>query len=956
MIGNKTDVATVRASEPEVASASAPQTANGPPLAAVCEPELTQRNALHPVRGTLVALLGAALPFLIMASDRHWSFSVPVGMVSCLVATWGLLDLLGTFDDPAEQVVKSTTLSQLWPRLVELVAGVVALVAVLRLSVAGVLPKPVLSSAVLVTGSFLWVVVSVFRVGQGLGLWVRDEAGNERPLLRRHGFWLVALNAALYLPLLGSFSLSDPWETHYGEVAREMLARDDWISLWWAQDGWFWSKPVLDFWMQGLSFALLGVRFLPDQMLAGAADGRFPQPEWAARVPVFLMTVVAAYVIYKAVARVYGRRAGLLGGIVLTTMPYWFLIGHQTMTDMPYVAPLTAAMGLLLIGFHTDPEQRVKSYELSVGSRVVRLSAYHLLFTVIVLTVLPQVLYLLTRNVTLQVEAPPFGFRPHADEFFLGSGGGNCGLPGNEACRTIQPVNKLFQPWMSAVLWSAMAALLLWVNRGERRLQRLFFLGAWYMMALSATAKGAPGLVLPVFVAGAYVVATRRFKDLTRLELPSMLLITACIVLPWYFAMYMRHGQPFTDRLLFHDMYKRAFVHVHDTNVGDDVSFRYYVWQLGYGLFPWTGLAAAGLVWWLRRDDEQRDAKADVSAFFVLWFVAGFSMFTITLTKFHHYVFPVVPPIAMLAGILVDRVLDHAKLPSGRQLAGYLAGVLAATALLLYGTLRLMKGSVFGSVVDRAPPGPSIPVALVCLSAGAGLVLWTLRRTRAAAPTPDGTPVDWDGAVLGALGLASAIVVGLAGRDMFTSVTGDIQGQARLMHLFTYNYRRPWPDSLEFDGMLAAFTVVAAGACALLAFSRWRAHAGVLLASTAVVWAAWGVNVYLFRAAPHWGQRETVLAYYRNRKGPEEPLVSYQMNWKGENFYTGNRTPAFVSSGEKFKSWIAEQRKGGTKVVYFTTEHGRIGSLKNEIGPHKKVDVITTPQLNNKFMVARVEL
>ena len=47
-----------------------------------------------------------------------------------------------------------------------------------------------------------------------------------------------------------------------------MLARRDWISLWWAQDGWFWSKPVLDFWLQALCFSLLGVNFMPDQMLA----------------------------------------------------------------------------------------------------------------------------------------------------------------------------------------------------------------------------------------------------------------------------------------------------------------------------------------------------------------------------------------------------------------------------------------------------------------------------------------------------------------------------------------------------------------------------------------------------------------------------------------------------------------------------------------------------------------
>jgi len=34
-----------------------------------------------------------------------------------------------------------------------------------------------------------------------------------------------------------------------------MLARDDWISLWW-QDEWFWSKPILLFWMSGAAMGL----------------------------------------------------------------------------------------------------------------------------------------------------------------------------------------------------------------------------------------------------------------------------------------------------------------------------------------------------------------------------------------------------------------------------------------------------------------------------------------------------------------------------------------------------------------------------------------------------------------------------------------------------------------------------------------------------------------------------
>lgn len=950
-------------------------------------------NPLRKLRGGVVAVVGALIPFLFMATDRRWGFSVPLGAVGCTISAFGILDLLGTFDDPEDQVRARADASRLGSRAAELAAAVAALFLSLRLAVAGVLPFPIAAAALLVTGTFVWLVTAVFRTGQELGVWRTDESGAERGLLRRHGFWLVTLTTLLYLPLLGSYSLSDPWETHYGEVAREMIARDDWISLWWAQDGWFWSKPVLDFWAQGLFFKALGVQAMPDQMLASVAQGRFPQPEWAARMPVFLLTLMGVYFLYKGVARVFGRSAGLLGGIVLITMPYWFLISHQTMTDMPYVAPLAAAMGLFLLAFHTDPEARTRLYQLSLGRLTLRFGLHHLVLFAAVLLVLPQVLYLASRNLTLQLEGA-IGFRPHLDEFWSGSGGGNCGLPGNEACRKFLPVNRQIQPWMAAAAWAVIGGAFLWINRGERRLQRLYFIAAWSFIALSALAKGAPGLVLPIFILGVYVGATRRWKDLTRVELASMVLLVACVTLPWYVQMYMRHGQPFTDRLLFHDMYKRAFVHVHDTNAGDDVSFRYYVWQLSYGLFPWTGLAAGGLVWWLRRKNDVADPRGDGGALLGLWFVSAFSMFTITLTKFHHYVLPVVPPTAMLTGILLDHAIARRELPSGRRLAGYLAGCTAAVTLSVYGFFRLFPGSLTGRTVDGKEPPPALPwLGWTCVALGIAAAVVLARSlgkprpepqpaSEPAAADPEGDPEpralaeptpalatasgptlsgaraaiaeSYDDVMLGALGVAAAFVVALAGRDMFLSNPGDIEGQARIMQLFTYNYRRPWPDSLQFEAILEGFTIVPAALSALLAFRRWRTHVTVLLLATSVVWAAWGIDVYLFKAAPHWGQRETVMAYYRDREGPHQPLVAYQMNWKGENFYAGNRVPAFVSSGQKFKDWMEEQKRKGVKTFYFTTEHGRVGSLKGELGNPKDFAQLTTPELNNKFFLARV--
>ncbi|MCA9626959.1 MAG: hypothetical protein KC766_04815, partial [Myxococcales bacterium] len=634
---------------------------------------------------------------------------------------------------------------------------------------------------------------------------------------------------------------------------------------------------------------------------------------------------------------------------------------------MPYVAPLTAAGGFLLLAFLTDPEKEVRRYEVIFGQRTLSLSAWHVLFGLVALLVIPQVLYLISRNVSLLLSGPNLGFQWHLDQFTSGSGGGNCGLPGNQACRSGGPVYGALwlQPSALGLLWAAVLMLVLLLNKQERRLARIYFLAAWLMTALSTMGKGAPGLVLPLVIALAYVGVTRRWHLLLRMELPTLFLLVACVALPWYVQMYLRHGSPFTDRLIFHDMFKRAFVHVHDTNSGDDVTFRYYVWQLGYGLFPWTGLSAAGLLWWTRRPERDPTQRNDALLLLGMWFVGSFGMFSITLTKFHHYILPSVPPIAMCAGVVLDRMLGRPELPAGsgrarspikaRSALPYALCIGAAALLLCYSALLLFPGGIMGSMPNGSPPAPNRAAALATFVAA--VVGFGLAVRLFSAPRPrlvPGSRPAFSSALLGALALCSALVIVVAGLDMVSTTSGDIEGQARLIHLFTYNYKRPWPKTLDFTGALSGFTFAAALACALM-FWRWlRPHAAALLLGVSVWWAAWGVNAYFVELGPHWGQRETILEYYRLRAGPEEPIVAYQMNWKGENFYTGNRIPAFVSSGQKFKDWIAEQRKNGVKTIYFTTEHGRIASLKRELDNPPHLDVLTDEALNNKFMLARV--
>jgi hypothetical protein len=52
---------------------------------------------------------------------------------------------------------------------------------------------------------------------------------------------------------------------------------------------------------------------------------------------------------------------------------------------------------------------------------------------------------------------------------------------------------------------------------------------------------------------------------------------------------------------------------------------------------------------------------------------------------------------------------------------------------------------------------------------------------------------------------------------------------------------------------------------------------------------------------------------------------------------------------------MKKKREEGVKVMYFITEHGRLGGLKSEVGA-KAYREITDKVLCNKFILVRAEL
>lgn len=973
--------------------------------------------------GGATFLVGTLIAFLLMARDVQWRWGVPAGFVAVLIAALGALHTIGSFDDHLPWKLgrpkkKEFGVCSLPPATVA--DGVrdasAAMVPAAATFLSLITTMSLMSHAsgivwgLAITAGWIAVCVFGFRTLAALGL-VDDQA---RPLREREGFWLIVFCCLLYLPTLGAHGLIDPWETHYGEVSREVLARDDWITIWWAEEGFFLSKPILDFWMQALAMAVFGVKYRPDGMIAPAQIGGDPtHPEWIVRMPSLTLSVIALYLAYRAVSQVRGRRAGLLAAMVLSTTGYWAMLSHQSITDMPFVASITAAMSLLIIGLTTDDEKTVHGVPIKLGKRTFTVSAFHLAIGVILVCALPQAFYLLSRNLTLVTQGA-FGFEPHGDEYRAGSGlecwmGPNQGDSferlmriGKWPCDLKPIVHREVQPVVQGLIWLVTLGGLLFINRNERRVSRLCFLVAWVFAAISTMGKGVAGFILPVMVAGAYVLTARKWRDILRLELISGVLILAIVAAPWFVAMYVRMGDEFIQQLFVHHMLKRALDHVHDTNTGDDVSIRYYVWQLGYGMFPWTGLVPAGLIWWARTRWQQagksltvqEERQRDVATFLVMWFIFAWALFTYMKTKFHHYVFPAVPPAALLTGIFLDDALGERPLADKARRGAWLLATGFGVALAAYGLSRLVPGTFFGAN-DPHNPVPASPTVGLALGI-VGLVLAFVSQRLANAPLEEVPAAPGDGGegatysepagsggdpanpsayiksvMIAAVALAGAFCAALVTRDLASRPEADIKGQERLIHLYTYRYDRLWPKELQFTPALLGFGLAITLLMIVLAARAWRRQAIVALVACGTLFSAWTLDVYMMKVAPHWGQRPLFEAYYKDRKSVKEPLVAFEMNWKGENFYSGGRLIEFgngmgqgATAGERgsdrMRTWLADI-KGKTNAVYFVTEFSRVSKvdemLRGVLGAPPNgtrwTEQVTNEQVTNKFVLVR---
>ena len=171
----------------------------------------------------------------------------------------------------------------------------------------------------------------------------------------------------------------------------------------------------------------------------------------------------------------------------------------------------------------------------------------------------------------------------------------------------------------------------------------------YIMMGLATLTKGPIGLVFPGIIIFLYLLFAGRLKTITKMSIPVGIIIFLVVTAPWYYLMYITHGQVFIDTFFgFHNI-TRFTTAEHPTRV----LWYYYIPVIIVGFFPWTGLLFDSL-----KKSITASSGDDFKNILFLhtWWIFVFVFFSISQTKLVSYIFPVFPPLAIILGWNIVRL------------------------------------------------------------------------------------------------------------------------------------------------------------------------------------------------------------------------------------------------------------------------------------------------------------
>ena len=243
---------------------------------------------------------------------------------------------------------------------------------------------------------------------------------------------------------------------------------------------------------------------------------------------------------------------------------------------------------------------------------------------------------------------------------------------------------------------------------------------AYALLALAVLAKGPTAIVLTGIVLASYSLAVREFRWIRRLLAPGPLLLFFLIALPWYVAVWARHGNTFLEEFIIRHHFRRFM----SEELAHPGPWWYYLPVLAGLLFPWTAHLALPIIdavsagWRGLLKDPRR-------AYLAAWIVPIFVFFSLSKGKLPGYLLVVTPPLA----IWIGHELANAARSRVRPVALVQAVLLPVVLLLAEALPVALARGLSRAEISLATLDPDLALASV-IGGGAVLLAWTAWRER----------------------------------------------------------------------------------------------------------------------------------------------------------------------------------------------------------------------------------
>ncbi len=250
---------------------------------------------------------------------------------------------------------------------------------------------------------------------------------------------------------------------------------------------------------------------------------------------------------------------------------------------------------------------------------------------------------------------------------------------------------------LEVAVWLNACLLSLFV--GIQHDKKSWLISAYIFGALAFLTKGLIGLAFPATIMGLWIVWTRQWTLIKKLQLPLGLALFFLITLPWLIVVSQRNP----DFLHFF-FYEQQFTRFAGAGFNNAVPWWFYIAITLGGFIPWTYFLLRHFKVLYRLESQQPTVL-----YLTIWALSVLIFFSIPQSKLVGYILPIFAPLAILTAVLIENIAVPEKI------FRTILAMVAILALLFAGTLRYFPTKSLRSMRElvKALPQNIAPLSIV---------------------------------------------------------------------------------------------------------------------------------------------------------------------------------------------------------------------------------------------------